>query len=53
MELILNNNNNNKEKEKERKGMHLPHVSLIFRKLSPKTFGPHFVQSNCKNIMRG
>jgi hypothetical protein len=39
MELILNNNNNNNKQ----KGMCLPHVSSIFNKISPKTFGPHCV----------
>jgi len=39
--------------EFKQKGMHLPHVSLIFKKISPKTFGLHSVQSNFKNIMRG
>jgi len=33
MELILN----------KKKGMRLPHVSSIFKKISPKTFVPHCV----------
>jgi len=26
---------------KKKKGMRLPHVSSVFKKISPKTFGPH------------
>jgi hypothetical protein len=33
MELILN----------KKEGVYLPHVSLIFKKISPKTFGLHCV----------
>jgi hypothetical protein len=40
-------------KKKKKKSMCLPHVSLIFKKISPKIFGPQCVQSNCKTIMRG
>ena len=29
--------------ELKEKGMCLPHASLIFKKFSPKTFGPHCV----------
>jgi hypothetical protein len=39
--------------ELKKKGMHLTHVSLTFKKISPKTLGLHSVHSNCKNIMRG
>jgi hypothetical protein len=41
VELILN----------KKKSMCLPHMSSIFKKINPKTFGPHCICSAAKEIM--